>query len=58
MPKSLSTTAEDPLAFAVDWLCRVFTERLGITADEIDGGRCVALSRPEELADRLGGLLW
>ena len=28
-------------------------ERLGITADEIDGSHCVALSRPKELADRL-----
>jgi hypothetical protein len=27
--------------------------RLGITPDEIDGGHYVALSRPNELADRL-----
>ena len=28
-------------------------ERLGTAPDEIDGGHCVALSRPMELADRL-----
>jgi pimeloyl-ACP methyl ester carboxylesterase len=28
-------------------------KRLGISADEIDGGHCVNLSRPRELADRL-----
>jgi len=28
-------------------------ERLGITADEIDGGHCPNLSRPAELAARL-----
>jgi len=31
----------------------VVGDRLGITPDEIDGGHCVALSRPQELADRL-----
>jgi len=35
------------------FLRRVVRERLGITPDEIDGGHCVALSRPEELAARL-----
>ncbi|MGB5951202.1 MAG: hypothetical protein WBG57_01675 [Ornithinimicrobium sp.] len=30
-------------------------ERLGIQADEIDGGHYVALSRPAELAERLSG---
>jgi hypothetical protein len=34
---------------------RVARERLGIVPDEIDGGHCVALSRPQELADRLDG---
>jgi hypothetical protein len=33
---------------------RVARERLGITPDEIDGGHTPALSRPHELADRLG----
>jgi pimeloyl-ACP methyl ester carboxylesterase len=32
---------------------RVAQERLGIVPDEIDGGHCVALSRPKELAERL-----
>ncbi len=39
------------------FLRRVARERLGITPDEIDGGHCVALSRPRELADRLEGYL-
>jgi alpha-beta hydrolase superfamily lysophospholipase len=38
-----------PAAF----LRRVVKERLGIVPDEIDGGHCVALSRPKELALRL-----
>ena len=33
------------------------TGPLGITPDEIDGGHCVALSRPSELADRLEAYL-
>jgi len=32
-------------------------ERLGIDADEIDAGHCVALSRPGELADRFEAYL-
>lgn len=36
-----------------EWIRRVVRDRLGITADEIDGSHCVALSRPKELADRL-----
>jgi pimeloyl-ACP methyl ester carboxylesterase len=35
------------------WLRKVVRDRLGITADELDGGHCPHLSRPEELADRL-----
>jgi hypothetical protein len=31
----------------------VVRDRLGITADEIDGSHCVALSHPKDLADRL-----
>jgi pimeloyl-ACP methyl ester carboxylesterase len=38
-----------PAAF----LRRVVRERLDIEPDEIDGGHCVALSRPRELAERL-----
>jgi len=33
----------------------VVAERLGIVADEIDAGHCVALSRPGELAGLLAG---
>jgi pimeloyl-ACP methyl ester carboxylesterase len=36
-----------------DFLRRVVRERLGFTPDEIEGGHCVALSRPRELAKRL-----
>ena len=36
-----------------DFLRGVVRERLGIEPDEIDGGHCVALSRPAELAERL-----
>ncbi len=36
-----------------EWIRGVVRERLGIVADEIGGGHCVALSRPRELADRL-----
>jgi hypothetical protein len=35
------------------WARRHARERLGIEADEIDGGHYVALSRPRELAERL-----
>ena len=34
---------------------RLVDERLGIVADEIEAGHCVALSRPVELADLLDG---
>jgi pimeloyl-ACP methyl ester carboxylesterase len=37
--------------FPSDWLRRVVRERLDITPDEIHAGHCVALSRPEELAN-------
>jgi pimeloyl-ACP methyl ester carboxylesterase len=39
--------------FPATWARRVARERLGIAADEIDGGHCPALSRPLELAERL-----
>jgi hypothetical protein len=34
---------------------RVVAERLAIEPDEITAGHCVALSRPQELADLLVG---
>ena len=42
----------DDRMFPAEFLRRVARERLGIAADEIDGGHCVALSRPKDLADR------
>jgi pimeloyl-ACP methyl ester carboxylesterase len=36
-----------------EWARRMVRERLGIEADEIDGGHCPYLSRPRELAERL-----
>lgn len=41
--------------FPAPFMRRVVQERLGITADEIDGGHYVLLSRPQELAARLEG---
>jgi Alpha/beta hydrolase family len=43
----------DDRFFPADFLRRVVQDRLAITPDDIDGGHCVALSRPRELADRL-----
>ena len=43
----------DDRFFPAEWLRTVVKERLGITPDEMDGGHCVALSRPRELVDRL-----
>ena len=43
----------DDRLFPVGFLRRVARERLGVTTDEIDGGHTPALSRPNELADRL-----
>ncbi|MDQ3607620.1 MAG: alpha/beta hydrolase [Actinomycetota bacterium] len=39
--------------FPAAWTRRHVHQRLGIFPDEIDGGHCPFLSRPEELADRL-----
>lgn len=39
--------------FPIDFLRKLVSDRLGLTADEMDGGHPVALSRPRELADRL-----
>ncbi len=51
-PTRVLICREDRL-FPVGFLRRVARERLGITTDEIDGGHTPALSRPNELADRL-----
>lgn len=48
-----SLLCRDDRLFPADFMRRITTERLGITADEIDGGHCVALSRPIEFANRL-----
>jgi hypothetical protein len=45
----------DDRCFAAGWMRGVVLERLGILPDEIDGGHCVMLSRPRELADLLEG---
>jgi pimeloyl-ACP methyl ester carboxylesterase len=39
--------------FPAAFLRRLAAERLGVTADEIPGCHCVALSHPRELAERL-----
>ena len=46
----------DDRSFPADWTRRMVRDRLGIEADEIDGGHCVYLSRPAELAARLESL--
>ena len=42
--------------FPADWQRGVVSERLGIEPDEIDGGHCPALSRPDELVELLEAL--
>jgi hypothetical protein len=46
---SAATTASSPPGSSTGWC----GDRLGITADEMDGSHCVALSHPKDLADRL-----
>ncbi len=43
----------DDRMFTAEWARRHSRERLGIEADEMDGGHYISLSRPRELADRL-----
>jgi pimeloyl-ACP methyl ester carboxylesterase len=43
----------DDRLFSPAFLRRVVRDRLEIDPDEMDGGHCVALSRPKELAERL-----
>jgi pimeloyl-ACP methyl ester carboxylesterase len=52
VPTRLLTGRDDRL-FPADFQRRVAEARLGITPDEMPGGHLVALSHPEELADRL-----
>ncbi|HEY6178239.1 MAG TPA: alpha/beta fold hydrolase [Kofleriaceae bacterium] len=42
----------DDRMFPAEWLRGVVRDRLGIEPDEIDGGHCPALARPEELVAR------
>ena len=44
----------DDRLFPAAWARRHARERLGIEADEMDGGHYIVLSRPAELAERLG----
>lgn len=43
----------DDRMFPAQWARRHAHQRLGIEADEMDGGHYISLSRPQELADRL-----
>ena len=43
----------DDRLFPPDFMRRVARERLGVEADEMDGGHCAPLSHPEEIARRL-----
>ena len=43
----------DDRMFQADWARRHARERLGIEADELDGGHYISLSHPRELAERL-----
>jgi pimeloyl-ACP methyl ester carboxylesterase len=52
VPTRLLTGRDDRL-FPAEFQRRIARERLGITPDEMPGGHLVALSHPEELADRL-----
>lgn len=46
----------DDRFFPAGWQRNVVRDRLGIQPDEMPGGHCVALSRPDELAERLEDL--
>jgi pimeloyl-ACP methyl ester carboxylesterase len=43
----------DDRMFPAPWARRHARERLGLEADEMDGGHSISLSRPRELAERL-----
>ena len=48
--------SRDDRFFPADFMRRAARERLGIVPDEMPGGHLVALSRPEELVERLEGM--
>ncbi|MEA2125437.1 MAG: hypothetical protein QOI80_2219 [Solirubrobacteraceae bacterium] len=48
--------ARDDRLFPAEWMRGVVRDRLGIEAVEIDGGHCVALSRPEALVETFESL--
>ncbi|MGC4812839.1 alpha/beta fold hydrolase [Micromonospora sp. DT228] len=52
VPTRVLLAREDQF-FPVDFQRRVAADRLGVVPDEIDGGHCVSLSHPKQLADRL-----
>jgi pimeloyl-ACP methyl ester carboxylesterase len=52
VPTRFLLCTEDRL-FPPGFLRRLAKERLGVTPDEITGSHCVALGKPEELADAL-----
>lgn len=52
VPTRFVVCSEDRF-FPPDFMRRVVADRLSITPDEIAAGHCVALSRPDELADLL-----
>ena len=56
VPTRVVLCTEDRV-FPPDFMRRIASERLGVTPDEIRAGHCVALSRPQELADLLVGYL-
>ena len=43
----------DDRFFPAAWQAQVASDRLGLHADQMPGGHCVALSRPADLADQL-----
>jgi pimeloyl-ACP methyl ester carboxylesterase len=47
--------ARDDRFFPLEFQRRVVSERLGIAIEEMSGGHLVALSRPQEVADKLQG---
>lgn len=48
-----SLLCRDDRCFPAEFMRRVVSERSNVVPDEMDGGHCVLLSRPEELASRL-----